>query len=471
MTSYDVTVHELFERKPKPGEKRRRRHWRLRWVVAGRRFDLWFATKALADQERSKLLRAMASGEAFDEKTGLTESELRRRNRVTCYAFFRSYIAMKWPDLAGTSRKSTVEGLVTVATALVSEGKPFHDPKLLRRALHIWAFKPSKQDLDVPQEYREALRWIEERSVSLVELVNGEHELVRVGLNACARKLDGSPAAATTCNRKRAVFYNALGYAIERGLLDYNPIDRVQWKSPEVAEEVDRRVVASTAQVEAMLDVVPAVAVRAGHYKAFYGCLYYAALRPSEAASLRRDDCKLPSKGWGRLTLTETAPYVGTEWSDDGSTNEVRGLKHRPRNHTRTVPIPPELVKLLREHIKAYGIADDGRLFRAARGGYLPEADYARIWKLARKKALTPRQTKSPLAGRPYDLRHAGVTLWLNGGVPAPEVAKRAGHGVAVLLKVYAGCVDGEEKRVNSCIEAALKLSRTQGADGVQDAA
>jgi len=33
----------------------------------------------------------------------------------------------------------------------------------------------------------------------------------------------------------------------------------------------------------------------------------------------------------------------------------------------------------------------------------------------------------SPLAGRPYDLRHAAVSLWLNAGVPATEVAERAG--------------------------------------------
>ena len=46
---------------------------------------------------------------------------------------------------------------------------------------------------------------------------------------------------------------------------------------------------------------------------------------------------------------------------------------------------------------------------------------------------------------RPHDLRHSGVTLNLNAGVPALEVARRAGHGVAVLLRVYAGCIDGHE--------------------------
>ncbi|MGK5497008.1 hypothetical protein [Streptomyces sp. URMC 125] len=31
--------------------------------------------------------------------------------------------------------------------------------------------------------------------------------------------------------------------------------------------------------------------------RAFYGCLYYAALRPGEALGLRRSDCTLPEEG------------------------------------------------------------------------------------------------------------------------------------------------------------------------------
>jgi hypothetical protein len=36
------------------------------------------------------------------------------------------------------------------------------------------------------------------------------------------------------------------------------------------------------------------------------------------------------------------------------------------------------------------------------------------------------------------------VSLWLNSGAPATEAARRAGHGVAVLLKIYAHCIDGQ---------------------------
>jgi integrase len=65
-------------------------------------------------------------------------------------------------------------------------------------------------------------------------------------------------------------------------------------------------------------------------------------------------------------------------------------------------------------------------------------------------------QVLSPLARTPYDLRHAAVSLWLNAGVPAPEVTERAGHSVDVLLKVYAKCVDGQREIANQRIEAVL---------------
>jgi hypothetical protein len=53
------------------------------------------------------------------------------------------------------------------------------------------------------------------------------------------------------------------------------------------------------------------------------------------------------------------------------------------------------------------------------------------------------------------------VSLWLNSGVPAAEVARRAGHGVAVLLKVYAHCIDGHADATNQRITDALGAQGT----------
>jgi integrase len=128
----------------------------------------------------------------------------------------------------------------------------------------------------------------------------------------------------------------------------------------------------------------------------------------------------------------------------------------------RSVPIPPDLVALLRAHLQRYGTGPDGRLFRTARNGAIQQSTYGAIWQAARTAAFTTAQHASPLARRPYDLRHAAVSLWLNAGVPATEVARRAGHSVAVLLKVYAHCIDGQAGAANQRITDALTPSDDQ---------
>ena len=40
--------------------------------------------------------------------------------------------------------------------------------------------------------------------------------------------------------------------------------------------------------------------------------------------------------------------------------------------------------------------------------------------------------------------------------MPATEVARRAGRGVAVLLKIYAHCIDGQADAANKRIADAL---------------
>lgn len=45
---------------------------------------------------------------------------------------------------------------------------------------------------------------------------------------------------------------------------------------------------------------------------------------------------------------------------------------------------------------------------------------------------------------------------WLNSGVPAPEVAARAGHSVDVVLRIYAKCLDGQESEMNARVLQGL---------------
>ena len=217
------------------------------------------------------------------------------------------------------------------------------------------------------------------------------HELI----DALGRKLDGKPAATQTYRRRRAVVFNALEYAVELEVLPSNPLSRVRRKRGKRAvQEVDRRVVVNPRQARELLAAVTYV----GRYdratgrrlRAFFGCLYYAAMRPGEALGLRLADCTLPEKGWGRIELTETRPSAGKAWTDSGEAHDRRGLKQRAEGEVRIVPIPPPLVVLLREHVEEFGTADDGRLFQSEYGNVVAASSYSRVWKQARELALLP---------------------------------------------------------------------------------
>jgi hypothetical protein len=136
--------------------------------------------------------------------------------------------------------------------------------------------------------------------------------------------------------------------------------------------------------------------------------------------------------------------------------NKQRGLKRRPDGAIRMVPAPPALVAMLRAHFTAYGPAPDGRVFRGTRGGPLSGSVYGRAWQSARTLALGPELATGGLARRPYDLRHAALSLWLNAGGDPAQIAARAGNSVAVLLTVYSHCIHGRDDLLNQQISRVL---------------
>jgi integrase len=92
----------------------------------------------------------------------------------------------------------------------------------------------------------------------------------------------------------------------------------------------------------------------------------------------------------------EVAPT--TAYTDDGAVHEHRGLKGRTkgrpdpsaRRPVRKVPIPPQLVALLRYHIQTHGVARDGYLFRSERGSPIQPSTWWKVWQKVRAASLTP---------------------------------------------------------------------------------
>ncbi|MCO6005582.1 hypothetical protein NE236_11380 [Actinoallomurus purpureus] len=44
--------------------------------------------------------------------------------------------------------------------------------------------------------------------------------------------------------------------------------------------------------------------------------MYFAGLRPAEAAGLRENDCELPEREWGQITVTKTRSQVSKRYTD-----------------------------------------------------------------------------------------------------------------------------------------------------------
>jgi integrase len=448
----------------RPGKAKTKRTYEVRWKVGHSPQSRSLTSRAQADNFLSDLRQAARQGEAFDTETGLPASMMAADARERSWlSFCLAYVDMKWPSAAPKTRDSLTDALATFIPAVTSEPVPAGiDPATIREALRHYALAPGSRTLDRPPDIAAALRWLEKASLPVSALSKPQH--ARAVLDAISVRQDGAAASATTIARKRSVFANVIRYAIELDELPSDPLDRLSWKPPKVSEVVDRRVVVNPRQARELLTAVTYVGQqRRGPYArgqrlmALYGCMYFAALRPAEAVGLRRQDCTLPGMGWGRLTLEKSRPEVNRRWTDDDSAHGERGLKHRAADESRRVPIPPELVAILRAHIETFGVAPDQRVFSSERGQPVASTAISDVWAEARTLALAPVQVASPLAGRPYDLRHAAVSLWLAAGVPPQRVAERAGHSVEVLLRVYAKCLDDGESIANSRIDAALQ--------------
>jgi integrase len=462
--SFDVRFRGIRSYKGTRGQS-----YTVRWDVAGRTHPETFKTKALAEGRLAELRTYARNGIPFDVATGLPVAELRqaaeaaKADELSWYQHALNYLARRRKGLAGNSVRSVAETLATVTPVLLvpDTGRP--DDGQLREALYGWAFRDKH---DPPEEVAAILHWVADHSRPLADLSNPD--LMLDVLDAIASKMDGSPAAANTVARKRAVLSNVLDYGIGRGL-DANPLPQAakMWTPPRTTEGVvDPRVVVNRRQAEELLTAVSYQWRVGPRLVAFFACLYYAGTRPSETVELRElDIVHTGDDDWGTLYLHGSAPTVGAGFSRSGRRRDPRELKHRGKGEVRPVPCHPDLTRYLRWHISEFGTAPDGRLFRGERGGDLSESVYGRVWQGARLLAFTPALEASPLARRPYDLRHACLSTWLNAGVDPTQVAEWAGNTVEVLMRVYAKCIHGRDKINRKRIEDALRYDTGENED------
>ncbi len=421
MNAFDVRIYTIRRRNG------RRRPFEVRWQAAGLVRSKSFFTRGLADSYRAELVRAARQGLAFDPASGEPLLwAVPGPAGTTWLEHAVAYADLKWPRLAPHSRASLADALATVTPTLTRPVAARQAACTLRTALYRHAFNSRRM---LPGQIR---------------LRRGDR-LAGTGLAAChaaqrpenharpAGRADGAAWTATALRRLPSPASGrcsmTLGLRRRTGAAPGQPA----WPGAVVSTEgrhsgqpPDRR---QSAQVRAILDEVARLRPE---LTAFFGCLYYGALRPEEAVALRQSNLDLPTRQRGELILTGACPRTASPWTSTDTPHKPRGLKYRPERAVRVVPVPAVLADLLRGHLHEYGTAPDERLFHGARGGMLSESVYGRVWHAAREIALGSELAATLLTRRPYDLRHAALSLWLNATAAPAEVAARAGNSVHV---------------------------------------
>jgi integrase len=284
----------------------------VRWKTGHRTWRQPFRIKAQADSFIAELRTATRKGEAFSLTTGRPVTWGRAGKDLPWYDFCASYVDMKWKNSAAHRRSNIAWTLVTVMPAMLASDKGKPDDKEMRAALRQWGFNSARRD-DAPESAARILAWLS-RNTKPVSSLN-DPAATRSLLDTAATLLDGRTASAWTARGNRAVLDNAMEYAVELGMLSRNPVRSAKWKAPRTSNLVDRRSVINHAQARQLLDAVRRQAPSGPRLVAFFGVMYYAALRPEEAVNLRDYNIILPRySGTKRRSSGRHRPMTGASY-------------------------------------------------------------------------------------------------------------------------------------------------------------
>lgn len=431
-TTFDVRVWDL--RKRTRGDRAGVRY-EVRWTVDGANKSRTFDKKAQADAFRASIRSAADRGEPFSISSGLPAS-ISKASGPTLLTVAREHVKATWADHSAADRKSRVE-VYSHALGMFVSNKRTAPAELTEALRHEFESK------DLTPVLTNAIRWLEGASLPVDSI---DDEKVRTVLEQLSVRPDGAAYAASYVNKRRRYLSGLFQYATDRKYISANPVRLVKvQRAKKATQKVTRRTIGNIGVARSILANVKDPA-----YKTYFLVILLAGCRPSEVAALTTADLVLPEEGWGELHVRKSRAAVGRAYTDSGARRDSRGLKHREDGDERTVPIPPELVKALREHRGDR----KGLLFPGTVPGQ-PVSDSAvsEAWKKARELTL---EEDDPTLDGLYSLRHLCASTWLNAGVPAVEAASRLGHSPAMLLNVYGHLIDIDRGRWNSVIEQAI---------------
>jgi integrase len=280
-----------------------------------------------------------------------------------------------------------------------------------------------------------------------------------------------SPAVVSKCLQLTS---GVLRSAVRNRLIAVNPCDGV--KVPAARKQDSADLIISRSELRDVL--LPAVPDR---HRALVATAAGAGLRWGEAVGLCRDAVDLER---ARLSVVRTVIEV------NGNTS----MKPFPKSSAgrRTIPLPPWVVAMLREHLDTYPTGAAGLIFANEVGGALRRGLFrSRIWRpalvragmlgtvsaegdkfaatwtdhdgasnhalFATRAAAVKHVAKHQAGGlRFHDLRHSYATWLVDDGVPPTMVMRVMGHEkVTTTLELYARRTDDADRILRALTDGA----------------
>lgn len=413
----------------------------VRWVVGHTTLSRSFTHKAEADDLHARLRIAATDGLRFDSLTGFPVAWA--RNEWTVASWCSHWLRRRWNDLAPKTRAGLVEAISVGVPLFVLPAKAGAAPVGLPAYIRDVMCAPQ------PNGERDAIseRYLARFSLPL--------DMVTATTGADAWAELGKGRAPATAKRLRKDFRSILTAAVRENLMDANPMPVPQSKTTKqrTSSKVGLSQLPSPIEVRSILAAIPSHQPSSHTIELLIRSVYLAGWRPGEALGLDVSDLSLPAGGWGEANINTSRSNATSRWLDD-ATERTGPPKARAPGDSRTVPLCPELVEDLRQHL---GGRTSGLVFLSRTGEPLSPSNVNRAWQRAKQTVLV--QGHPHLDNhvcRVHDLRHLHATLSIRAGVGLPEISRRLGHSVETLVTVYADLLPDDTQRANGLLEAVL---------------
>ena len=429
--SNPVVVWDLTERPDKKSP------YIVRWKYLGREGYKPFKLKGQAKTFHAALVTAASNGERFSSETLEPVSwAMAEMNVANVAKEFVDSIKSKW---APKTRASNLPPIAEALILLVPKRAPT-PPLGMIEDICNWLMSDGGS----------CPTWLSRHSLNIAECTRDVcfdtmEKLTKKRVTKTGESPDRNP---NTVNRYRRAVSQLFGYAARRELITYNPWPQAErgkkTRSGMTKKVADRQRPSAEQGLETIAQLKNHQPISKDYQTLAY-LIWHTGMRPSEARALRIEMCVLPESGLGSAAIAESVQGGSKRyWMDHD-----KAIDLPKTGNIRQIPLSPELVKIIREHISDRRA---GLIFQSRNGKPISETNFERAWRRVRGTTN---------AWRLYDLRHTHATMAVRAGASPDKIAQWLGHDKEVLMNIYFGELPDDEAVALSIYESGLFAKKT----------